>query len=157
MCWKEYLIKFWNFWPPFLFSGIKVEYLSKDFREIKVRLKLRFYNANYVGTQFGGLLYTMADPFYMIMLMKNLGPKYKVWDKEGKIVYKKPGRSDVTAHFYLTAEDIDQIEQEVQEKGKTLWMRKIAIVDNSGELIAEVEKLIFIGLALAEGARKIEI
>ena len=31
---------------------------------------------NYVGTQFGGSLYSMVDPFYRLMLMENLGRDY---------------------------------------------------------------------------------
>ena len=30
-----------------------------------VKLTLRWYNRNYVGTHFSGNLFTMTDPFYM--------------------------------------------------------------------------------------------
>lgn len=62
-----------NFWPLFLFAGIKVERIADDWRYAKVRLKLRWYNRNYVGTQFGGSLFSMTDPWWMILVMECLG------------------------------------------------------------------------------------
>ena len=42
---------------------------------------------------FGGSLYASVDPFYMIMLIRNLGSEYIVWDKAATIRFKKPGKS----------------------------------------------------------------
>ena len=55
-----------NVWPPLFFTGIKVLSIQEDFKHAKVKMALRFYNKNFVGTQFGGNLYAMTDPFYMI-------------------------------------------------------------------------------------------
>jgi len=62
-------------------AGIRVRRISADFQTIDVEMPLRFWNRNYVGTHFGGSLYSMCDPFFMVMLMENLGPDYIVWDK----------------------------------------------------------------------------
>ena len=59
-----------NFWPPFLGAGIKVKKISDTFNDITVEMKLTKLNRNYVGTQFGGSIYAMTDPFYMMILMK---------------------------------------------------------------------------------------
>ena len=40
---------------------------------IDVEMKLRWWNANYVGTHFGGSLFAMTDAFYMLMVMAKLG------------------------------------------------------------------------------------
>jgi len=64
-------------------------------------MPLRFYNRNYVGTHFGGSLYSMVDPFYMLMLMNILGPGYIVWDKAASIRFKKPGKGVMKASFHL--------------------------------------------------------
>jgi len=61
-----------NLWPPFLFSGIRVEAIADDWRYARVRLKLRWYNRNYVKTQFGGALFAMVDPFWMILTLEAL-------------------------------------------------------------------------------------
>lgn len=141
---REYLLPLYNFWPVFLFSGIKIIKKSKDFRYAKVRLKLRFWTANYVGTQYGGSMYSMTDPFYMVMLIKNLGPGYTVWDKAATIRYLKPGRTDVFAEFNLSQQDLDEIKKTVEANGRMEWIRKVEIRNTEGELIAEVERTLSI-------------
>jgi hypothetical protein len=42
-----------KFWPPFLGAGIRVKHISHDMKSIDVEMKLRFWNANYVGTLSG--------------------------------------------------------------------------------------------------------
>ena len=64
-----------------------------------VEMKLRFWNANYVGTHFGGPLFAMTDPFYMLMLMATLGCDYIVWDKSASIRYRKAREGTVRAEF----------------------------------------------------------
>jgi hypothetical protein len=59
-----------NLWPPFLGAGVKVRRISPDWKEIDVQLRLGLTNRNYVGVHFGGSLYAMTDPFYMLMLLK---------------------------------------------------------------------------------------
>jgi acyl-coenzyme A thioesterase PaaI-like protein len=138
------MLKFWNFWPPFFFTGVKIQKVSPDYRTLTAKLKLRFWNANYVGTAFGGSMFVLADPFYMVMLMRNLGHEYSVWDKSANIRFLKPGRTDLFADFLLTDEDLAQIKTEVSEKGKIEWRRTIEIKDKEGVIVAEVEKVISI-------------
>lgn len=144
MTYRDYLLSLWNLWPPFLFSGIRVVKKSKDYRHITAKLKLRFWSANFVGTQYGGSLFSMTDGFYMVMLMKNLGPAYSVWDKAATIRYIQPGKTDVTAEFHLSEEDLEHIRKTVQEQGRMHWQRSIAIKDAHGNIIAEVDKTISI-------------
>src|SRR5215471_11380721 len=98
-----------NLWPPFLFSGIRVEAISADWRYARVRLKLRWYNRNYVRTQFGGLLFAMIDPFWMILTLEALRREYIVWDKAGEIEFITPGRGDVLAEIHLDEAFLDEI------------------------------------------------
>lgn len=141
---RKSLLKLWNFWPPFLFCGIKIIKQSPDFRHITVKLKLRFWSANYVGTQYGGAMFSMTDPFYMIMLMKNLGSGYIVWDKEAHIRYLQPGRTDLTAQFDLSEEELASIRQIVEQQEKMNWVKKIVIKDKNGDVVADVVKTIYI-------------
>ena len=57
-----------NFWPPFLFAGIHVTRMSADWREARVDLRMRQWTKNYVGSHFGGSLFSMTDPFWMILV-----------------------------------------------------------------------------------------
>jgi hypothetical protein len=133
-----------NFWPPFLGAGIRVVSATKDYRTIKVRMNRSWYNANYVGTQFGGSLYAMTDPFYMLMLINILGPDYIVWDKAAQIEFKKPGRTAVFAEFHLSVAQTDAIKAKADQLPKYIFDLPVNITTATGEIIAAVTKTIYI-------------
>jgi acyl-coenzyme A thioesterase PaaI-like protein len=138
------LRRFVNLWPPLFFTGIRATSISDDFRRVDVTLKLRWYNRNYVGTQFGGSLFAMTDPWYMLMLMHNLGRDYFVWDKKADIEYIAPGRGHVTAHFHLDDALIDTILASTAEGEKYLPRFTIDIVDADHQLVARVERTLYV-------------
>src|SRR5262245_46266463 len=98
-----------NLWPCYRGTGGRVTFISSDWQQVNVRLKLGLRTRNYVGTIFGGSLYGAIDPIYMLMLIKILGPAYVVWDKAATIRFKKPGRSALEAQFLITEEEIATI------------------------------------------------
>ena len=126
---QKVLFKLINFWPPFLGAGIHVDYIAKDFSEINVSLKLRWWNKNYVGTQYGGSLYSMTDPFYMLMLMQLLGRDYIVWDKGGTIRFKRPGKSKVYAQFQLSKSEVLTFKEKLQTEEKIEPVKSVQIKD----------------------------
>jgi acyl-coenzyme A thioesterase PaaI-like protein len=138
------LLNFMRFYPPFLGAGIRVARLSDDLREIDVEMKLHWWNRNYVRTHYGGSLYSMADPFYMVMLIENLGPDYIVWDKAASIRFRKPGKGTVRAEFRITEEQIESLRAQVDSQGKIETTFNVQVRDESGEVVAEVEKLLHI-------------
>jgi acyl-coenzyme A thioesterase PaaI-like protein len=133
-----------NFWPPFLFNSIAATYIANDFREIHVALKLRFYNRNYVGVHFGGNLFAMTDPWYMLMVMQNLGRDYYVWDKKATIEFISPGRGTVTAKFLLTAEKLEEIRVATANGEKYLPEFTVEIYDAQQHLVARVHKTVYV-------------
>jgi acyl-coenzyme A thioesterase PaaI-like protein len=135
-----------RWWPPFLGAGIRVRSLADDFREAVVELRLGRLNRNYVGTHYGGSLYSMTDPFYMIMLLHNLGPDYLVWDKSGAIEYLAPGRGTVTARFHLTEARLDEIRAQAAGGEKVLPEFEIDVVDAAGTVVAKVRKTLYVRL-----------
>jgi len=68
---KTALLKIVNLRPPYLGAGVRVTKIAPDIRSIDVEMKLRFWNRNYVGTHFGGSLFSMTDPFLMLILLEN--------------------------------------------------------------------------------------
>jgi acyl-coenzyme A thioesterase PaaI-like protein len=138
--------KCWSLWLPFLAAGIRVDHISRDFRQIDVSMRLKLRNTNYVGTHFGGSLYAMTDPFFMAMFIHNLGEDYIVWDQAASIHFKKPGVGTVRAHFRLSQTDIDQVlhETAASERGKTLWQKTVSVVSSTGEVVATVDKVVYI-------------
>jgi len=133
-----------NLWPPFLGAGIRVIRISPGWREIDVEMKLRRWNRNYVGTHYGGSLYSMTDPFFMLMLIENLGRDYIVWDKSAAIRFRKPGKGVVRASFRLSDEQIQEIRDALATAEKIDRTFAVEVKDEAGTVIAEVQKLIHV-------------
>ncbi len=133
-----------NLWPPFLGAGIRVTHIAPDMKSIDVEMKLRWWNANYVGTHFGGSLFALTDAFYMLMLMASLDRDYIVWDKAASIRYRKPGKGTVRAEFRITDVQLDDIRDKLKTLEKYEPTFQVEIKDEAGEVVAAVEKLIHV-------------
>ena len=113
-----------SLWPPYFGSGIRVKNISSDLRSLDVEMKLRFWNRNYVGSHFGGSLYTMVDPFLMLMLIENLGR--------------------VHARFELSGEQIEELRTQADAQFKVEPVFSVQVLDEAGEVVAEVEKTLYV-------------
>jgi len=136
--------KLLGLWPPYLGTGISIDKVSMDYRHVEVSMKLRWYNQNYVGTHFGGSIFAMTDPFHMLILMKNLGKDYIVWDKAAHIEFKRPGRGTLLAAFDFSEEEIQAIRQQVDVNGKFTFDKSVDVVNPEGEIIATVVKTLYV-------------
>lgn len=141
---KRTLFKLMRFWPPFLGAGVSVDFISNNFDRIDVSMRMRFWNKNYVKTHFGGSLYSMTDPFYMLMLMEKLGRDYIVWDKSATINFKKPGKGKVFASFVLNDLQINQIKADVLEKNKVYPEFVVNVIDEQGDIVCVVTKTLYV-------------
>ena len=141
---KRHIRLILNVWPPFLGAGIRIKRLQPDWKAIDVEMKLHLWNANYVGTHYGGSLYSMADPFFMVMLIENLGQEYVVWDKAATIRFKRPGQGTVSASFRLSDGEIDEIREALKSEPKIERTFSVEVKDRSGNVVADVEKLLHI-------------
>lgn len=108
-----------------------------------LELPLNWRTRNYVGTIFGGSMYGAVDPVYMLMLIKNLGPDYEVWDKGATVRFRKPGRSTLHVQCKLDQEEISQIREHSNE-GPIDRVYSIDLADNEGTICATIEKTIHI-------------
>lgn len=133
-----------NLWPPYWGTGICVNIISHDYRHIEVSMKLHWYNKNYVGTHFGGSMYAMTDPFYMLILIMNLGSDYIVWDKAAYIDFKKPGRGTLRAIFKFTEEEIQAIRHQANINEKFVFDKPVDLINQEGEIIATVVKTLYV-------------
>ena len=150
---KRGLFRWINLWPPLLGAGIRVVHSSEDLRSIEVEMKLTRLNRNYVGTHFGGSLFAMTDPFYMIMLKHALGPGFVVWDKAGSIRFRRPGISTVRAHFQLTEEQIAEARAALERDGIYEPRLSVDVVDPEGEVVCVVERLLYCATKQVHEAR----
>jgi acyl-coenzyme A thioesterase PaaI-like protein len=137
-----------NLYPPYLGAGVRVTRIADDFSAIEVELRFRPWNRNYVGTHFGGSLFSMVDPFFMIMLIELLGTGYVVWDKVGTIRFRRPGRGTVRARLEISPERVQEIRQAADAAGKVEPTFRVEIRGAQGEVVAEVEKLISVKRAI---------
>lgn len=133
-----------NLWPPFLFSGIRVLELSHDMRYARVVLKRHWYNRNFVGTHFGGSLFAMTDPFWMVMTLYRLGEDYIVWDKSAEIEFVEATKAPVFAEFVLDDATIDEIRAAAANGEKHLRWFETDIRTADGTLVARTRKEIYV-------------
>jgi acyl-coenzyme A thioesterase PaaI-like protein len=140
---RSWLLKVMNFYPPLFGAGIRVR-RDPDGRTFDVKMKLTVFNRNYVGTHFGGSLYSMCDPFFMLILIAALGPDYVVWDKEAMIRFLRPGRGTVRATFSIPEERIAEIRRAADAAEKVEPLFHAEVVDENGNVVAEVEKTLHV-------------
>ena len=143
-----------RFWPPLMGAGIRVTRWDRDWRAVDVRMKLRWWNRNFVGTHYGGSLYSMADPFYMLMLITNLGRDYVVWDKAATIRFRKPGRGTMYAKFRLSEAQLAEIRSALESVERLEPEFTVEIKDDAGVVIAEVKKLLHVRKRTAKEAEQ---
>ncbi|EPZ49941.1 putative thioesterase [Bacteriovorax sp. BAL6_X] len=140
----EKAIKLINFWPPYLGAGIKVLSINDERTKICVQMKQTFLNTNYVGVHFGGSLYSMCDPFYMLLLSFHLGKEHIIWDKSAEIEFLRPGKGIVKAEFEITMEEIERINKQASEEKRIHPEFETYIYDKDGVKVARVKKTLYV-------------
>ena len=140
-----------NLWPPFLGAGITVEKISKDFRHATVRLKHGILNRNVVGVHFGGSLFAMTDPFFMMMVSQNLGKGYVIWDQAAKIEFLKPGKGKVHASFEITQAQLDEIITAAEPGDKVLREFVVDVKDQEDDVVARITKTLYLRKKIKKG------
>lgn len=133
-----------NIWPPFLAAGIRINEIANDFRYIRVSMSLSWYNTNYVGTHFGGSIYAMTDPFYMLMFIRLLGRDFIVWDKAALIEFRRPGRGVIYAEFSVSDEFVQKVRAEAIRNEKYVFDLPVLVKNSSNEVVAEIQKTIYV-------------
>jgi acyl-coenzyme A thioesterase PaaI-like protein len=133
-----------NVWPPFLFSGVHVSHIAEDWRSARVELRSRPWNRNYVGVHFGGSLFAMTDPFWMLLTLHALGDDYIVWDQAGGIEFLKPGRGTVRACFQLDDAALGHLRNATAGGAKYLHWFETDVVDEAGDVVARVRKQLYV-------------
>lgn len=134
-----------NAYPPYWGTGIRLTEIAPDFSSLSVTMALRFYNRNAFGTQFGGSLYAMCDPHYVLLLVAQLGSGYEVWDKGARIEFLRPGRGPVFAHFAWSRDAIAEIIDVLDQGARSVQPeRTVDVLDADGHSVARVHKTLYI-------------
>ena len=130
-------------WPPFLAAGIRIRKITPDYRYLRVEMVNWGLNRNYVGAHFGGSLFAMTDPFYMLMYINRLGPEYIVWDYSASIRFVKPGRGRVHAEFRLTDEDLERVREHTRDGERFLFDHVVEVFNREGEVVAKIDRTLY--------------
>lgn len=142
-----------NFWMPLLGAGIRVKRVAPGMRSLDVEMRLTRSNANYMGVHFGGSLFAMTDPFYMVMLATGLGKGFVVWDKTASIRYRRPGTTTVRAYFELTDERLAEIRAALDRDGIHEPVFTVDVVDMEGNIVCTVDRTLYCATKAAHAAR----
>lgn len=137
-CWSFYLFGCYRG------TGGRLKYIAEDWSEVRLELPLSWRTRNYVGTIFGGSIYSAADPIYMLMLIHRLGPDFIVWDKAARIEFLKPGRETLHARFVIDDAELAAIRTALDTQRSVDRNYVVELTDASGTVCARVEKIIYI-------------
>jgi hypothetical protein len=137
-CWSFYLFGCYRG------TGGRLRYIAEDWSEVRLELPLSWRTRNYVGTIFGGSIYSAVDPIYMLMLIRRLGPEFIVWDKAASVEFKKPGRETLHARFVIGDDDLAAIRAALDTQRSIDRKYVVELIDGSETVRARVEKLIYI-------------
>ncbi|HLX53620.1 MAG TPA: DUF4442 domain-containing protein [Aquella sp.] len=133
-----------NFFPCYRRGGGRIIFFSSDMQEIHVKVSLNWQTRNYVGSVFGGALYSAIDPIYMLQLLWILGKEYVVWDKSASMKFIRPVKSTVYAKFELSNELISTIKIEVANNGRFLIDLPVTLQDKNGVVYFTATKELYI-------------
>jgi hypothetical protein len=133
-----------NISPMYRRSCGKIIFASDDLHVVKIKIPLSYKNKNYVGSIFGGSLFSATDPIYMIQLMQILGKEFVVWDKKTEIKFKRPAYENAFATFEFTSSEIEEIKQKVQSENEIDYNKILHITDKNGTIFTELDKTLYI-------------
>jgi hypothetical protein len=133
-----------NMSPMYKRSCGKIIFASEDLHVVNIKIPLSYKNKNYVGSIFGGSLFSATDPIYMIQLMQILGKDFVVWDKKTNIKFKRPAYEHAFATFEFTTSEINEIRQKVEAENEVDYTKILHITDKNGIIFAELDKTLYI-------------
>jgi hypothetical protein len=135
---------FMNLYPMYFGTGGKILFWSGDSTEVHVRITRNIWTYNYVGTIFGGSMFSATDPFYMLMLYRIFSEDFVVWDRSAQIKFIKPSKVTLFARYSLSQDILESIKKEVFEKGASNYLFKIELLDSKGVIHALIERTVYI-------------
>lgn len=133
-----------NLYPMYFGTGGKILFWSGDSTEVQVRIKRSIWTYNYVGTIFGGSMFSATDPFYMLMLHRIFSDSFVVWDRSAQIKFIKPSKATLFARYSLSEDLLETIKEEVSVKGESNYLFKIELLDRDSVLHALIERTVYI-------------
>ena len=116
-------------------AGLKVLELEKGHVVLKLPIEI---NRSHVGSMYAGALFTLAEiPGGALYLTSFDASKYYPIVKEMTIQFKQPAATDTTITVHISEEEVRQISQEADEKGKADYILEALIKDEQGNVVCK--------------------
>jgi acyl-coenzyme A thioesterase PaaI-like protein len=94
---------------------------------------------NHFGVFHAGALYTFAETVGGAVVKASLNlTDVTLINKRGEIKYRKVVTEKAVSEAYFALEDVERIEAEVEEKGKTEFPYSVVVMNQDGEVACEV-------------------
>lgn len=134
-----------NLSPMYRRSTARIQSVSEDLSKICIKLPINYKNRNYMGTIFGGSMFSSVDPIPMVQLIHLTDHQYVIWDKSAEIYFKRPAHVDLYADFIYTKEELQEIEERVKTENEIVIVKTTQLTDkNKKNLYCEIKKTIYI-------------
>lgn len=133
-----------NAWPVFAGQRITVDSIAPDWTRAEVSMSVEPDNGNYFGTAFGGSMFSMVDPFVVVLAAKQLGPSYAVWDQAAEIDFLRPGTGTVRTVVEMPADVVASLAEEARGGVKVLRWFEVPLTDSSGSVVAVQRRRLYV-------------
>lgn len=107
---------FFKIFPPFVFFGVKTR-ISKDYRNIYIKVSNRWYYNNNSGSMFGGAICCATDPFPAIVFQKIIKNTI-AYTKSYSIEYLRPVKKYCEIKINIEEKIVDKIMDDIQTFGR---------------------------------------
>ena len=126
-------------------TGVELLDLKRGYVKMKMPLK---GNQNHINVMYVGAQSVLADlPGGALFLTAFDFPKYVPVVKEMNTKYKKPAKTDLFIEGHLTEDEIQRVQKEMDENGKSDYRIHFDLVDTDGVTITEADVL-FTGIKM---------
>ncbi len=143
--WRAQLVRYgFNLHPAYRRTGGRIEYVSPDLTEVRVRLPFNRRTRNMVGSIFGGSLFAITDGPHPTLLMMALGRDYIIWDKAASIFYKRPARSTLYADFVISKDEVAEVQELLSRQPEVDRIYRVELKDGQGVVHSIVERTVYI-------------
>ena len=134
-----------NYSPMYRRSTAKITSVSNDLLHIKIKIPISYKNKNYVGSIFGGSMFSAVDPIPMVQLINILDNQYIVWDKSAEIFFKIPAKENIYSEFMYSKTEIEDIKKQVNEKGEMLITKETKLTSSDkNKIFCIVKKTMYV-------------
>ena len=118
-----------NWSPMYRRSTGRIHSVSRDLSLITIKIPLSWKNKNYVGTIFGGSMFSAVDPIPMVQLINLLDDNYVVWDKSATIKFKRPAKETIYGEFRFSQEELNSIKSRIMSENEIEIVKSTALTN----------------------------